>query len=166
MTICHKRKLIFVHIPKNAGTSIHSLFDTQLEDYLPDQKWDKYKEHFSEYWDSYTTFTVIRDPISRFISFYKYWRMNDLTDCDINEFVDNLDEIDTPLKNKQSSFICDNGKVMVDVLVRYENLHQDLEKININDIPHLNSSETFPIDLSKSSIDKLHQIYKEDFKLS
>ena len=165
MSICHERKLIFVHIPKNAGTSIHSLFETQTHDYLPDQRWDKYKEHFDEYWDSYTTFTIIRNPISRFISFYKYWRMNQLTDYDINTFVDKLDEIETSLKYKQSWFICDNKRIAVDVLIRYEKLHEELRKLKISSLPHLNISEGYPTDLSTESIDKLHQIYKEDFKL-
>lgn len=168
MAICHQRKLIFVHIPKNAGTSIHSLFDTNPKDYLPDQKWNEYKNHFEQYWDTYTTFTIIRNPISRFISFYKYWKMNENLDYDINTFVDKLDEIKTPIKNSQSWFICDNNKVMVDELIRYETLYEDLKKIGISHIPHLNSSEiqdTSLIKLSKKSIDKLSQIYKEDLKL-
>jgi len=168
MAICHQRKLIFIHIPKNAGTSIHSLFDTNPKDYLPDQKWDKYKDHFGEYWDTYTKFTIIRNPISRFISFYKYWKMNENFDYDINEFIDKLDEIKTPIKNPQSWFICNSNNVMVDVIIRYENLYEDLKKIKINHIPHLNSSEiqdTSLTDLSKTSIDRLYQLYKEDFKL-
>lgn len=168
MTICHQRKLIFIHIPKNAGTSIHSLFDTNPRDYLPDQKWNEYKNHFKEYWNTYTTFSIIRNPISRFISFYKYWKMNENLDYDINKFLDKLDEIETPIKNAQSWFVCDNNKVMVDVIIKYENLYEDLKKIKINHIPHLNSSkieDISPDNLTKASIDRLYQIYKEDFKL-
>lgn len=94
--------------------------------------------------------------------------MNQNFDYDINIFVDKLDEIKTPIKNPQSWFICDNNKIMVDVIIRYENLYEDLKKIKINYIPHLNSSEiqdTSLIKLSKKSIDRLYQIYKEDFKL-
>lgn len=168
MAICHQRKLIFVHIPKNAGTSIHSLFDTNPKDYLPDQKWNEYKNHFEQYWDTYTSFTIIRNPISRFISFYKYWKMNHNLDYDINTFVDKLDEIKTPIKNSQSWFICDENKVMVDVTIKYENLHEDLKKIKINYIPHLNISEIEDesfLNISKTSIDILEEFYKEDFKL-
>lgn len=168
MAICHQRKLIFVHIPKNAGTSIHSLFNTNPKDYLPDKKWNEYKNHFEKYWDTYTSFTIIRNPISRFISFYKYWKMNHNLDYDINTFVDKLDEIKTPIKNSQSWFICDENKVMVDVTIKYENLHEDLKKIKINYIPHLNISEIEDesfLNISKTSIDILEEFYKEDFKL-
>jgi len=168
MAICHQRKLIFVHIPKNAGTSIHSLFDTNPRDYLPDQRWIKYKNHFSEYWEDYTTFSIVRNPISRFISFYKYWKMNENLDYDINYFIQNIDKIKTPIKNQQSWFICENNKVMVDVIIKYENLYKDLKKIKINNIPHLNISkiedESF-LNLSKTSIDILQEMYREDFKL-
>jgi hypothetical protein len=160
--------LIFVHIPKNAGTSIHSLFDTNPRDYLPDQRWIKYKNHFSEYWEDYTTFSIVRNPISRFISFYKYWKMNENLDYDINYFIQNIDKIKTPIKNQQSWFICENNKVMVDVIIKYENLYKDLKKIKINNIPHLNISkiedESF-LNLSKTSIDILQEMYREDFKL-
>jgi hypothetical protein len=168
MAICHQRKLIFVHIPKNAGTSIHSLFDTNPRDYLPDQRWTKYKNHFSEYWEDYTTFSIVRNPISRFISFYKYWKMNENLDWDINYFIKNIDKIKTPIKNQQSWFICENGKIMVDVIVRYENLYEELKKIKIDHIPHLNISkikdESF-LNLSKTSLDILQDLYREDFKL-
>jgi len=169
MSICHQRKLIFVHIPKNAGTSIHSLLNTNPKDLiLTDQKWIKYKNHFGKYWEDYTTFSIVRNPISRFISFYKYWKMIENLDYDINKFLDKLDEIETPIKNTQSWFICDNDKIMVDVVVRYENLYEDLKKIQIDGIPHLNISrieDESLLNLSKTSIDRLYQIYKEDFKL-
>jgi hypothetical protein len=168
MTICHQRKLIFVHIPKNAGTSIHSLFNTNPKDYLPDQRWSEYKNHFNEYWENYTTFSIVRNPISRFISFYKYWKMNENLDYDINQFIKNIDKIKTPIKNQQSWFICENDKIMVDVIIKYENLYEELKKIKIDNIPHLNISkikdESF-LNISKTSIDILHNLYKEDFKL-
>jgi hypothetical protein len=168
MTICHQRKLIFVHIPKNAGTSIHSLFDTNPKDYLPDQRWIEYKNHFNEYWENYTTFSIVRNPISRFISFYKYWKMNENIDYDINQFIKNIDKIKTPIKNQQSWFICENNKIMVDVIIRYENLYEELKNIKIDNIPHLNVSniedKSF-LNLSKTSIDILHELYREDFKL-
>ena len=73
MTICHERRLIFIHIPKNAGTSI--IGSMGVENIFIDKTIDEYKEHYVEYWDNYKKFTVIRDPIDRFISAYKCWRM-------------------------------------------------------------------------------------------
>jgi hypothetical protein len=144
------------------------LFNTNPKDYLPDQRWSEYKNHFNEYWENYTTFSIVRNPISRFISFYKYWKMNENLDYDINQFIKNIDKIKTPIKNQQSWFICENDKIMVDVIIKYENLYEELKKIKIDNIPHLNISkikdESF-LNISKTSIDILHNLYKEDFKL-
>jgi hypothetical protein len=94
--------------------------------------------------------------------------MNENLDYDINYFIQNIDKIKTPIKNQQSWFICENNKVMVDVIIKYENLYKDLKKIKINNIPHLNISkiedESF-LNLSKTSIDILQEMYREDFKL-
>ena len=42
MTICHERKLIFVHIPKNAGTSIIKAMG--VENIFMDKTIEEYKE--------------------------------------------------------------------------------------------------------------------------
>ena len=77
MTICHERNLIFVHIPKNAGTSIIKAMATEVENIFMDATIEEYKEHYKDYWDKYKKFTVIRDPIDRFISAYKFARMKE-----------------------------------------------------------------------------------------
>ena len=69
MPVDHKRKLIFIHIPKNAGTSIEKYCD------MNDTGHHNWKYYFSKYlsdWNEYTSFAVIRDPIDRFISCY-HW---------------------------------------------------------------------------------------------
>ena len=61
MTICHERKLIFIHIPKNAGTSI--MKEMGVDNIFIDKTIEEYKENYKDYWDKYKKFTVIRDPI-------------------------------------------------------------------------------------------------------
>ena len=69
MAISHKHKLIFVHNPKCAGTSIINYFD--MEDWGHHNA-SKSKEKYSKYWDEYKKFTVIRNPWDRFYSNYRY----------------------------------------------------------------------------------------------
>lgn len=69
MAISHTHKLIFVHNPKCAGTSIIRYFD--MEDWGHDSA-SKSKEKYSKYWNEYKKFTVVRNPWDRFYSNYRY----------------------------------------------------------------------------------------------
>ena len=57
------------------GTSIIKAMG--VENMLLDKTIEEYKEHYDEYWDKYKKFTVVRDPIDRFISAYKFARMKE-----------------------------------------------------------------------------------------
>ena len=76
MPVDHKRKLIFVHIPKNAGTSIEK--HCEMDD-TGHKNWKYYYSKYVTEWNEYTSFAVIRDPIDRFISCYRYARMKKVT---------------------------------------------------------------------------------------
>ena len=75
MTINHEKKLIFIHIPKNAGTSIIKAMG--VENLYMDKSIKEYKKHYGDYWNEYKKFTVVREPIDRFISAYKFAQMDE-----------------------------------------------------------------------------------------
>lgn len=178
---CNEKKIIFVHIPKNAGTSLSSILNGPNQ-FLIDKPWSVYKHYYSNYWEEYTTFSVIRNPISRFKSLYKYIRMNNWMNeslskhcsikTDINEFTeivfDNYKNITTPIISSQSYFICDkDNNIKVDTLIRYENLDEDLKEIGIKNIPKLNQSYVENDDLIKLNDDSIFiikKIYQKDFE--
>ena len=191
MTICHKRKLIFIHIPKNAGTSIIKAIATEKENIFMDATIEEYKEHYKDYWDKYKKFTVIRDPIDRFISAYKFARMKEsgwfsatgeegllkhghyelCNKMDINEYTLHI------YKNKKEfnrwifpqTFIIsnENNEIEIDFYVRFENLQEDLSKIGIENIEKLNSStikNDTDIHLTEKSKMMLYKIYDIDYQ--
>ena len=188
MTINHKKKLIFIHIPKNAGTSIIKAME--IKNAFMDKTIEEYKIEYSNYWDKYTKFTVIRDPIDRFISSYKFARMKEsgwfsatgqeelskhadyeiCNSVDINGYVDYLYED----KNNYSrwtipqTFILQNNQRKFEIyyFVRYENLNKDLEKIGITKIEKLNSSTIEKdnlLKLTNKSKKRLCEIYEIDY---
>ena len=194
MTICHERRLIFIHIPKNAGTSIikamgYDIFES-LENVYMDKTIEEYKEHYGEYWDKYKKFTVIRDPIDRFISAYKFARMKEsgwfsstgeegekhdhydlCNSMNINEYTSYIYKNPKEFNRwiiPQTFIISNNNKEMeIDYYVRYENLLEDLKKIGIENIQKLNSSKIEDnkiIQLTKKSKMKLYEIYEIDYK--
>jgi hypothetical protein len=189
MTINHEKKLIFIHIPKNAGTSIIKAMG--VENLYMDKTIEEYKEHYQDYWNEYTKFTVVREPIDRFISAYKFARMKEsgwfsatgeeglekhhhydlCNSMNINEYVeyiyDNKKEYDRWIIPQ--TFIISNkdNQIEIDYYVRYESLLKDLKKIGIDSIEKLNSSKignNKAIELTKKSKQMLYEIYDIDYK--
>jgi hypothetical protein len=189
MTINHEKKLIFIHIPKNAGTSIIKAMG--VENLFMDKTIEEYKEHYGDYWNEYKKFTVVREPIDRFISAYKFARMKEsgwfsatgeeglekhhhyelCNKMNINEYISYL------YKNPKEfnrwiipqTFIISNknGEREIDYYVRYENLLEDLQKIDIDKIEKLNSSQIKDeksIELTKKSKNMLYYIYDIDYQ--
>ena len=189
MTICHERKLIFIHIPKNAGTSIIKAMG--VENIFMDKTIEEYKEHYDEYWDKYKKFTVIRDPIDRFISAYKFARMKEsgwfsatgeegldkhthyelCNKMDINEYTTHIYKNPKEFNRwtiPQTFLISnENNEIEIDYFVKFENLQEDLSKIGIESIQKLNFSKIEDdkmIQLLKKSKMKLYEIYDVDYK--
>ena len=189
MTINHEKKLIFIHIPKNAGTSIIKALG--VENLCMDKTIEQYKEHYGDYWNEYKKFTVVREPIDRFISAYKFARMDEsgwfsatgeeglekhhhyelCNEMNINEYISYLYK--NPEKFNRwispQTFIISNknGEKEIDYYVRYENLLEDLQKIGIDKIEKLNSSkikDEKTIELTKKSKNILYEIYDIDYQ--
>jgi len=189
MTINHEKKLIFIHIPKNAGTSIIKAMG--VENLYMDKTIEEYKEQYKNYWNDYTKFTSIRDPIDRFISAYKFARMKEsgwfsATGEEGLEKHDHYDLCNSMDINEYTSYIYKNPKkfnrwiipqtfhilnkddeIEINYYVRYENLLEDLKKIGIEGIEKLNSSKVENdklIQLTRKSKNMLYEIYDIDYQ--
>ena len=189
MTINHEKKLIFIHIPKNAGTSIIKAMG--VENLYMDKTIEEYKEQYKNYWNDYTKFTSIRDPIDRFISAYKFARMKEsgwfsatgeeglkkhyhydlCNSMDINEYTSyiykNPKEFDRWIIPQTFLILNKDDEIEIDYYVRYENLIEDLKKIGIDSIEKLNSSKIDNdkvIQLTKKSKQMLYEIYDIDYQ--
>jgi hypothetical protein len=189
MTINHEKKLIFIHIPKNAGTSIIKAMG--VENLYMDKTIEEYKEQYKNYWNDYTKFTSIRDPIDRFISAYKFARMKEsgwfsVTGEEGLEKHDHYDLCNSMDINEYTSYIYKNPKkfnrwiipqtfhilnkddeIEINYYVRYENLLEDLKKIGIDGIEKLNSSKVENdklIQLTRKSKNMLYEIYDIDYQ--
>jgi len=189
MPLSHKHKLFFVHIPKNAGTSLTE--HLSLEGNLGHHKFDK-----SQVPEGYKTFCIIRNPYDRLISCYEYARMKEshwhshegksvygphpdyelLKDASFKECLTLLSE--NKLKHHgwppQWWWIADaENNITIDYIIKMEdldvelnNMFEDLGIQELKMVPTINKSKRKPYkeyyDIETTKIVK--HIYNVDFK--
>ncbi|MEX0678586.1 MAG: sulfotransferase family 2 domain-containing protein [Pirellulales bacterium] len=162
----HKHRCIFIHIPKAAGTSIKHALDMPGRGHLA---WAYYSLCYPQLWQQYTSFTVVRNPWDRAVSIYhwakvqdSYWFKGQLVPIDyellasksFEECLTILDGQRERLKSeawhRQTVWVAGpkslGGKVMVDRVLRFENLDHDFPKfcedlgIEQRSLPKMNPS--------------------------
>ena len=76
--IIDEHKAIFIHIPKNAGTSIETLFANSSFRIQPYKHANihEIKRKFLELYDSHRKFTIVRNPYDKMVSWYFYLKRN------------------------------------------------------------------------------------------
>ena len=188
---CDQHRCIFIHIPKNAGTSIITLLNKNT---FIEQEHNTYWDYFRSDYERfilYEKFCVIRNPWDRLLSAYQYLReggnkgsdkyLVDVikNECkDFNDFVMNwltFDKIyNIKVLNPQFMYIYDlqNEKLMVDNILRFEHLWSDFSVIQkklgiINDLPMINNSQHKQYNkyYTQEMIDIVAKFYNIDIKL-
>jgi hypothetical protein len=146
MILCKKYKVIFYHIPKNAGSSIRkALLDNfegeKIQVHIPVSQSRGYLNI-----DDYIKFAVVRNPYSRMVSWYHNLRhVYDVGEHRKAKTIARPERFDRFVKfqkniykgretkrfqlwDTQKSFIFDRGKVQTDYIIKYENLQNDFDK--------------------------------------
>jgi hypothetical protein len=146
--ICHSTQSIFVHIPKNAGQSIETVFlehnelswDTRASLLLRHNKnpklgpkrlahllasdYTKYKYISEESFSQYFKFAVVRDPYSRMVSFYKYLGFSSFCSFDffILNILDSLYLKEHWFLRPQTDFLYSDNQLLVDKIIKLDDL--------------------------------------------
>jgi hypothetical protein len=157
MFINHKHKFIFIHIPKNAGTSIRNSFNIKGYDKkvvskrYPHSTCSEIKQYCGEkVWNEYYKFAFIRNPFDRLVSFYHFHKSDQYKhkigrerafNQSFKEWV--MDINDLNVTHSQSYYLDEE----INFIGRYENLQNDFNKVckatKIAEytLPHYNKSE-------------------------
>ena len=169
--IIDKYKAIFIHIPKNAGTSIEEYFGNESVRIQPSKHADihEIKSRFKNSYNNYKKFTIIRNPYDKMVLWYFYLKKN-LGNYNVIEF---NDWIKDPSKfwhaNDPISFLKPQYDWIDDTveIIKFENLNKEInsffnKKINLpvtNKSNHNNYLEYY----NKQSLDIIYDKYKKDF---
>lgn len=191
MSICYDKKLIFIHISKNAGTSVNNLlkkYHTNFNEdyYFDDPTWRYYKLFYPDEWNTYTSFCIIRDPVDRFISNYNFAKTlfknhkvkhldHELcTNMSINELIFNLKNKNISLKSHhwrpQYFWVCDsNLNIKVNKIIHIKNLKNDLLNLGLDGckIKMSNKSKNYCSikNISKENVKFIEEMYNLDYKI-
>lgn len=175
--ISHKHRCVFVHIPKCGGQSVEHIFvkengltwDTRAplllrsnDDerlgpprlaHLTYQDYIRYGYASEQMMNEYMTFAIVRNPFKRVESLYRFWGYD--AAITFEKFVTEVLEkqinergVSYWFFRPQTDFICDDeGEILVDHLVKLEEIDQTLPKILAESgvmntsIPHVNKSK-------------------------
>lgn len=224
-SLSQNQQLEFVHIPKNAGTSIenaankvgikwgfkqwtksgadlnnhgfnlfkmpgnwiNSKYNVQ---HLTKNKintncfpWHEIPDNMPEeiYGKNVKTFCVVRDPYTKIVSAYKYWRGKTANSTDLNNFITQrltgLDSNPEKIWWNSGHILPQNlythGNRKCDYIIRFENLDTEfdelMKKFNIEGVKlekNNKSAKTVSAkDLTEESKFLIQQAYKKDFEL-
>jgi hypothetical protein len=126
--------VLFVHIPKTAGSSISKVLD--------ENNLDNWKREWPRHHDPYSylkeanlvdervfSFAVVRNPYTRTYSCYKQYNKTNQTDISFAQYLDNIKQgkistISPLLHIPQSFYIMDQDDLQVERLYKFENLKE------------------------------------------
>jgi len=173
--VCHKRKLVFVHNPKAAGTSFRTYlgFDGRTSHVFP--------THLIplNIWETYQVVVVVRDPIDRFISSYKYHtnekyngailrQFPSLHSFEIREYFYKVATKNLHILSPQYLYtIHAESHKRADIIIKYEELSDfDFKSIfNIDKMfPFLNKTEPSQISIDAELLENMKYYYKIDYE--
>jgi len=193
MVVCHTRKIIFIHIPKTAGSSIEHLLRDEGKyelDFIGVRN-GRSTHHYmgielklilKELYPTYYKFSFVRNPYDRLISEYFWCRINNVGHKFNKTFDEFLDYVEDVIKNKkffkpiendhfipQYSFLFFNNKLLVNNIFKYEDIETVIplikKRLKIKTVlQHLNKSNKNEITLTNEQKERIYNLYKIDFQ--
>ncbi|MCW1382320.1 sulfotransferase family protein [Novosphingobium sp. KCTC 2891] len=179
-------KIVFIHIGKNAGTSINSILYRRNPGHFPASF---YACSVPDIFYKCKSFAVLRDPVERFKSAARMFLQNGTRSVSIDPYF-------ATIANKMKSagdilhWICDNyhDPYRIDTTFRSQKWYLSLEdRVIVNrlfslernfcelddyvhsvcgkKIPHINTTEKVDLALSSTEVSRIENLYADDLEL-
>lgn len=187
LRVIRDRGLLFIHIPKNAGTSI----STALYGMPISHRTIRYYQTFApELFHHVKSFAVLRNPVDRFLSALEFGRRGGTEDVGTHprfwadyarfksvdwvlEYIERQIrrspyQLDNPLR-PQSWFVRGHdGEIAVDALFlleRFERVKEFLAAFGCREVGHANRTDRIVNELLPAQVSALQELYRDDFAL-
>jgi hypothetical protein len=174
-----KDKVLFVHIPKTAGTSVSNFLELNNMDQWV-RKYNKYPRRHEPYFElkknniineDVFSFSIVRNPYTRTYSCFNQYNKDHKTKISfiqyLNDIKNNVISPITPLLHlKQSFFITENNKILVNKIYKFENLKEFEQDFSCSlGFDHVGGYmvELYNKEYTTEAIDIVKLLYKEDF---
>lgn len=169
--ISESHNFIFIHIPKNAGSSIRKALNKYARPFLYEhEKAESIKCHIGTKFYDYFRFAVIRNPWARLASMYNYLLNIGSNQVKNKTFKDYL-RINCENPDTQYSYIFGREGIYVDFLLRFENLQNDFDSLcktlsMAAELPLINYSNinSYEKMYDVQSIEQVQSAYMDDIK--
>jgi hypothetical protein len=168
--------ILFVHIPKTAGSSISKiLYDNNLDNW--NRAWPRHHDPYSYLKEANSidetvfSFAVVRNPYTRTYSCYKQYNKTNQTSISFAEYLDNIKQgkispISPLLHLPQSFYVMDEENVQVDRIYKFENLKELEEELGWT-LGFYNVGnyvvESYIEDYTNEAIEMTQNFYSSDF---
>lgn len=197
MSVYHKWRTIFIQIPKNASNSINERLTNRTDNFGIQHLtfFDVMHYQDPELFDSYFSFSCVRNPYDRFVSAFEFVKLDTAyvqynINKNFDEFVDIIYKNGLNFYSKlpihftpQYKFISIKNVILVDEIMKVENINEDWKRIAeiINKKYSFTPIPTTIDVLNANSIrmnipwqdyykneetkNKIYELYKKDFEL-
>jgi hypothetical protein len=181
------RELIFIHVPRVAGTSIsRAIYGKRCTSHHSIRY---YRAVHPGLYGRAASFALLRDPFDRFASAYAFVRAGGTPDCRLSDvflrqtahistvedylcFLEGRGPLDLDfVMRPQSWFVCDlktGAPLVKDLFVYGEDnlaLAEYLSAYQIGPLPWINRGRRLPVMLSRKQRDRVEKLYADDFAL-
>ena len=168
--------VLFVHIPKTAGSSISKILNEKNLDNWK-REWPRHHDPYSYLKeanlidDSVFSFAVVRNPYTRTYSCYKQYNKTNQTNISFSEYLNNIKQgkispISQLLHIPQSFYVIDQDIIQVDRIYKFENLKELEEELEWT-LGFYNVGnyvvESYIEDYTDEAIDMVQDFYSSDF---
>jgi len=183
--ISDKHKCIFIHVPKCAGESIEAVFlggpfNTSTYGGHPEKHWGvkEISKIYPKCYTSYFSFSIIRNPWERVLSWVKYRdkRWGRTTGKFENRLWEDLNDakfVHYMINHSCANLLYLDGRIGVDCVIRMENLKEgfngicDVLGMGKIQLPHRNNTEHdfYTTYFNDKSRKRVAELFADDIRL-